>query len=255
MRFNDPEYQPSRWNLPGAALTIGQLDDPFAPPQDFTTTADRSVGQRFAQAPVSSDTELSATEIAVMRLVGMGWPPDPAPRPGDGSLEPGSAFQGRPIGGKLSTDNTPIPFMDAYGNPVLKPNGEPMMIPRGVDPLFFVNRGLADASAGPWAVIRGLLKFGQGRDWDLQRQGPDDTVDQDFVDAATVALGLYASAAGVYPNDLLRLQSFYAMFNSDFGDAEVSPKYEPLPVTNVKNTQRGYDLYRSGRIGPTPAAP
>ncbi len=130
-----------------------------------------------------------------------------------------------------------------------------MMIPRGVDQLFFVNRGLADATAGPWAIIRGLRNFGQGRDWDLQRQGPDDTPDQNFVDAATVALGLYGSAAGIYPADLLRLQSFYAMFNSDFGKAVVSPKYDPLPVRNVMNTLRGYELHRSGRIGPTPAAP
>ena len=59
----------------------------------------------------------------------------------------------------------------------------------------------------------------------------------------------------MYPADLLRLQSFYAMFNSDFGDAIVSPKYDPLPVTNVLNTLLGYELHRSGRIGPTPAAP
>ena len=166
--FDDPRRQLSRWPLSRTASDLSWAGDPLALPEDVASPPDLGIGARFAQAPVSSDAGLGATELAVMD---------------------------------------------------------------------------------------GLTNFGQGRAWDLQRQGPDNTVDQKFIDAATVALGLYGAAAGIYPHDLLMLQSYYALLNSDFGNKERSRKYYPLPETNVENTRLGYELHRSGRIGAPRVAP
>jgi hypothetical protein len=77
-----------------------------------------------------------------------------------------------------------------------------------------------------------------------------------FVDVSSTALGLYGAAAGVDPHDLLSLQALYARFNSKFGErVPRSQQYYPLPETNVANTRKGYQLYYSGRVGPTPGMP
>jgi hypothetical protein len=118
-----------------------------------------------------------------------------------------------------------------------------------------VNRGLADRSKGTLSVLDGLSNFRQGGAWDLQRQNPDGIVDPKFIDAATIALGLYGSAAGIDPDRLLRIQSHYARLFSDFKGAQTNAEYHPLPKTNVRNTHLGYDLHRSGRIGLPPTGP
>jgi hypothetical protein len=90
-------------------------------------------------------------------------------------------------------------------------------------------------------------QFGQGGPWDAQR------VDGHFVDEyrdyATIALGLYMAAAGVPMQIALLVQDTYAWGNSTFDPKEkMDAIYRNLPVRNIRNTELGYELYRSGRI-------
>jgi len=73
------------------------------------------------------------------------------------------------------------------------------------------------------------------------------------VDGATIALGLYAAAAGMPEDELLKMQNDYAREFSSFrpGTEMNIPDHQFLPKRNVINTHIGYELYRSGRIGPT----
>jgi hypothetical protein len=255
MLFNDPRYQPGELDPEPDASSVTTLGYRLAWPPRLGPMTDGTSPISTAPARGLTGAGLGSTERALLRLVGFGAPQQQSPRLGWWSLEPGGAYQVFPPGGKLSTDNTPMLFQDVLGTPLIGRDGLPMMIPRGVDPLFFVNRGLADAAAGPRAVFDGLRKFGQGRDWALQRQGPDNAVIPGFRDAATVALGLYGSAAGLDPHHLLTMQALYALANSDFGDAIRNREYYPLPEINVRNTMLGYQLHRSGRIGPMLTTP
>jgi hypothetical protein len=192
------------------------------------------------------------TDVMRERLPLMAQQSDAATSVPAGAVSAGQAMLPSFPATTLSYDNTPVPFIDWRGDPVLDPKNGQMMIPKGVDPHFFVDQGHADAAAGPLAVMRGLYNFRQGGPWDLQRPGNMSA----FVDAASTAIGLYSAAAGVYPHDLLSLQALYAFFNSKFGDDDPrSFKYWPLPERNVANTYKGYELYRSSRVGPTPGAP
>ena len=78
-------------------------------------------------------------------------------------------------------------------------------------------------------------------------------VDGHFVDEyrdyATIAIGLYMAAAGVPMRIALLVQDIYAWRKSTFDPKEtVDAVYNHLPVRNVRNTELGYELYRSGRI-------
>ncbi len=73
---------------------------------------------------------------------------------------------------------------------------------------------------------------------------------REFVDYATVLIGLYAAASGI-PAFLILLVEDIVAFGSDFGDnKDWDPIFRNLPERNVKNTDMGYLLYNSGRIAP-----
>lgn len=73
---------------------------------------------------------------------------------------------------------------------------------------------------------------------------------REFVDYATVLIGLYAAASGI-PEFLILLVEDIVAFGSDFGDnKDWDPIFRNLPERNVKNTDMGYLLYNSGRIAP-----
>ena len=77
---------------------------------------------------------------------------------------------------------------------------------------------------------------------------PDGEFFDEWVDYATVAIGLYAAAAGMPIDWILRIQDEYARRNSDFKDALRDSVYRNLREDNVRNTRLGYELYHSGRI-------
>ena len=96
-------------------------------------------------------------------------------------------------------------------------------------------------------VVARASQFGQGGPWDAQR------VDGQFVDEyrdyATIALGLCMAAAGVPMRIALLVQDIYAWHKSTFGgDEKMDAVYTNLPARNIRNTELGYELYRSGRI-------
>ena len=165
-----------------------------------------------------------------------------------------------------------LPFVDDQGQPVITPagrlQGQPMQFPADFDPHFFVARGLAvqrrreelgqasDDGGGYLAALAldlpELRHFGQGRSWDAQRfQGK---VQDEWIDYATVGIGLYAAAAGMSREEILRIEDLYASRNSDFVNHTTGEKtkmdetYSHLRHQNVLNTELGFDLYESGRL-------
>jgi hypothetical protein len=97
---------------------------------------------------------------------------------------------------------------------------QPIMMPKGVDPNFFVDQGLADRG-DPARILLNLGNFGQGGAWDLQR--PGNPTMKEFRDAASVAIGLYGAAAGINPHHVLTMQSLYALLYSRFDDKTILP--------------------------------
>ena len=158
-------------------------------------------------------------------------------------------------------DSEPVPMLDNRGQPVIGASGKPVMIPRLADPRFFVDRGLEGRDAlenpspflmGLLAVIADLVNFRHNHAWDLQRRIGDNV--PKLVDGATVAIGLYGAAAGIPEDVLLAIQDRCAQIRSHFPEGTVmDERYPHLPKRNVENTHIGYELYQSGRIGPSPS--
>ena len=101
-----------------------------------------------------------------------------------------------------------MPFLDDEGQQVLAPDGSKMMRPKGMDPHFFVNRGIEDKkrevemlnldSFLGWINLfiymeAELSKFNRGNIWDVQRL--EHIFHPEFVDYATVLIGLYAHSS------------------------------------------------------------
>ena len=128
---------------------------------------------------------------------------------------------------------------------MLRSDRKPLLMPSDADPRFFVDAGQIYGMAG-------LINFRQGGSWDLQRVGPEGKFVGDFTDFATVAIGLYGAAASIPLDVLLTIQDRYAAGHSNFGSAKMDDKFTHLPEVNVRNTRLGYDLFASGRIGPSP---
>jgi hypothetical protein len=165
------------------------------------------------------------------------------------------------------TDDTPVPFVDDKGAVVLKPDGKPMMRPADarMDPHFFVNQGLKDkkdeemlletggeerglSALGYW--IGALCHFDRWHPWDAQRI--NHTYHPEFVDYATVAIGLYAAANGIPEKDILTIENYAARDSHFDPQVKMDTTYTHLPTRNIENTDRGYWLYQHGRIAATP---
>ncbi len=157
----------------------------------------------------------------------------------------------------------PVPLTDDYGTPVLNAKGQQMLRPAGLDPHFFVEQGLKDGQAelelrlyggeNATAAVLGyeagaLANFRRGGPWDAQRIGGINH--EDFVDYATVAIGLYAAAAGISRADILEVENLVAMSSHYAKGTEFDPRYTYLPTRNVKNTNLGYKLFETGKIRP-----
>jgi len=92
-----------------------------------------------------------------------------------------------------------------------------------------------------------LYKINQGGEWDAQRVGGK--FHPEYVDYATVAIGLYAASSGMSRDEILRIQDAFAAVKSRFPpDSVMDETYTHLPARNVANTDLGFQLYQSGRI-------
>lgn len=156
----------------------------------------------------------------------------------------------------------PVPLVDSNGKPILDDNGKPVLRPADMPPEFFVQQGQAvkdemeatrqlapESEAGASAVMaHQLLRFRQGQAWDAQRV--DGKYIDEYRDYATIGIGLYAAASGWPIDKILAAQDDYAKDHSKFNEP-LDPVYTHLAARNVRNTEIGYELYRSGRIKPS----
>ena len=156
----------------------------------------------------------------------------------------------------------PVPFVDDTGHVVLNNKGLPIMRPAGMDPHFFVEQGLADREKeqamvlsdieGGGTGVLGYLfakldKFNRGNAWDAQRL--DGPFRDEFIDYATVIIGLYAAATGLSRAQILFIENIVAILSSYKTKEPMDETYIFLRKRNVLNTDLGYTLYQSGRIG------
>jgi hypothetical protein len=162
--------------------------------------------------------------------------------------------------GQAGESTRPVPFVDDQGKTVLGRDGKPMLRPAGLDPHFFVEQGLADRliedevsrapegsdfAAGVYKALQ-LSHFQRGHDWDAQRIGG--SFHSEFVDYSTVAIGLYAAAAGIPKDEILAIQNDVARNSTYPTNTFYDTTYSHLPEQNVTNTDLGYGLFRSGAI-------
>jgi len=82
--------------------------------------------------------------------------------------------------------------------------------------------------------------------------GTDRTPTEHFIEFSNVAIGLYASAAGLPENSVLEIANQYAQVRSNFSKTEpMNDTYHFLRQVNVYDIQAGYELVRSTRIRDT----
>jgi len=163
-------------------------------------------------------------------------------------------------------DDRAVPFVGDDGKPVLSVTGTPMQRPAGLDPHFFVDQGLADGKletdmlqregGGPGVLgyaAGQLAKFKQGGPWDAQRAGG--RFHPEFVNYATVIIGLYAAASGSSRQEILSIENGYAALFSRYAQhPEMDRTYTHLPRLNVQNTEIGFQLYEQKRLRPSPVS-
>ena len=150
-----------------------------------------------------------------------------------------------------------------------------VMRPAFMDPHFFVRKGIEDRKrdeealkyAGEsgmlfFALTYGLIdtnlfNFDHGGPWDAQRIAGH--YYEKYVEYATIALGFYAAAYGIPEDKILELENMTANIDflialtegrMSFPDREMDKIYRYLPEDNVKWTDIGYELYKSGKISP-----
>jgi hypothetical protein len=116
--------------------------------------------------------------------------------------------------------------------------------------------GEKDRGAGDLAIIKRLTNFRHYGPWDLQRPAMETRngvpskyiYEEKFVNAASIAIRIYAAAAGWSLDDILRWSNRFARFLSNFGNVKYSTTYPALPERNVLNTTLGYNFYKGGKI-------
>lgn len=129
-----------------------------------------------------------------------------------------------------------------------------MQFPSYLPPQFFVAQGHRlvhlplDSVASQIAVD--LLQFMHRFPWDAQRR--EGEFFDDWVDYATIAIGLYAAAAGISKHHILMAQNIFAGWFSNFGRVPMDSTYTNLPKRNISNPEIGFRLYRDGQFDLVP---
>ena len=157
----------------------------------------------------------------------------------------------------------PVIFRDDHCNVVKNSEGKPMLRPAGLDPNFFVRQGLADRKALRFVLDHGdedafaratgfeigrLSKFFHRGAWDAQRIGGK--FHREYVDYATVTIGLYAASLGMSERAILIAQNLYALSSRYRDRTEFDKRYTNLPKANVDNTNLGYKLFEQHLVSP-----
>ncbi|MGL5447251.1 MAG: hypothetical protein ACRDBL_08085 [Rhabdaerophilum sp.] len=188
--------------------------------QDYSSSSDAG-DESFREGRLSSDNRVGGDA---------GENPDRSPY--------GEAPDGTPVEGvydRGTNTRAREHFLAPDGQPVLNRNGNPMMIASDHPPEYFVRKGeearadieIAMRLEQPGTALERLLKdlynFRHGGEWDLQRT--PGIFDEALRDYSTVAIGLYASAAGLSESTILELQNQFARFRSRFSRSEEMDEY------------------------------
>jgi hypothetical protein len=123
--------------------------------------------------------------------------------------------------------------------PVYGASGGILKWPSGINVAAIYNSGL-NVSASQ-AIAADPILFSQNGYWDFQREGG--AFHPEFIDASTVAIGLYNAAAGVPLSTILTIENNYAASHSNYPAGTImNSTYTHLPERNVQNTIIGYQL-------------
>ena len=260
--------------LPPGVRKPGEATAPYMPGSGDPVTAWRTMNAVFADPvraigvamPVARSTGTPGTPVAAAKS-------DPAPAAATPTAadirEDAKHGLPRPDTSGQRGPTAPVLFVDDQGRAVMAWDEKPMFFPAGLDPHFFVRKGLEDkelvreilafgGETGSFAalayIFAELSRFNRQFPWDAQRWGkwPHEENYPLFVDYATVAIGLYAAAAGIPKYLILEAEDLVGR-GSNFGDFIPDGTYTHLPERNVKNTGIGYDLFESGRIVAAPS--
>ena len=160
----------------------------------------------------------------------------------------------------MAANNTEVPALDDLGEPIIGAEGLPISRPTALSPQMFVREGLKDQYGADTTIIDPSESFGERmaqtyRDlehfarfgiWDAQRL--TGKFDDRYIDYATVAIGLYAAAAGIPRAVALEIQNYVARNSHYPPGTKYDDFYRNLPIRNVRNTDIGYELFRSRRV-------
>jgi RHS repeat-associated protein len=145
------------------------------------------------------------------------------------------------------------PLTDNKGNVVQGASGGAALLPKGFDVSKVLEAGRVDAAMSvvsptlsAAATANDLAKFRRGGQWDLQRLSGN--FNPNFIDSATILIGMYASSAGIARGEILSIQNFVAKGSKYAKDTPMDSTYTHLPVRNVTNTDIGMRLVQSGEI-------
>ena len=183
------------------------------------------------------------------------WPIVSAPVPtkntqGQSTMAQKPAATNCPAPNTVAKDTAAVPFLDDRGNPILNSNNQTMMRPSGFDPHFFTRSGALDLARmqRPGTLyVNSLANFRIGGPWDAQRDSGGNFIGE-FRDYASVAIGLYAGAAGLTQNQIVGMADTYAGTASNFSSAQMDYEFRNLPSLNVTNMQLGFNLQQSGQV-------
>lgn len=151
------------------------------------------------------------------------------------------------------------PLTDKDGNVVHGPSGNAALLPKGFDVNAVLEAGHADKElrgsapmVGAKATSEDLAKFATGGQWDLQRLSGK--FDSQYIDSATILIGMFAQAAGITRDQILKIQDdFAAVAHLIHGYPKNTPMnstYTHLPQRNVDNTDIGMQLEQWDEINP-----
>jgi len=241
---------------PPASMEHYGQEDPIAAYLRVNAALGRLGSGRSVAAGGGPEVEADAT------TPGAGSVPMPFPGEFPPVVIPDTQAEPSPAGTAEPDDpaTAPVPLVDDNGMPVLK-RGKPVLRPAGLDPHLFVNAGLkarqiesdmrqqGDDGGSTAALVYesfDLRQFRRGGPWDAQRIGG--RYRDEYRDYATIAIGLYAAAAGMSRSDILEIEDFIARGSRFGADEEFDNTYTHLPTRNVDNTDIGYRLYQSRAI-------
>jgi hypothetical protein len=167
----------------------------------------------------------------------------------------------------------PVPFLDSDGVQIHDAQGEPLLRPKELPPELYAQAGFAARATAEALTERLDAGWPSGRGVDTEAEtmvtlalatkllaplAPGGILDaerfdwtyvRDYRHYQNIMIGVYAAAADMRVEDVLKLVDDYAAPISNFKAKErLDEVYTHSAKQDVDDTKFGYDLYKSGRI-------